>query len=189
MAANWATPITKTPRQRLPKSSSRYSAWVSDFSVSWALCRQRLDDAVFDLNDEQLSWRIYPGALSIAQMVVHVAGVEVSFISQLQGTDLGEEELRLKASATDGVVNDKPFPFSDEELTAERVKHLLSIGRSFVEPVITAPSEDLLGKELVSALGPVITGKAALARLAFHPAYHHGQAYQIRSAPGFPASK
>lgn len=160
---------------------------MSQFSLSWTLSRQRLLDTISDLNDEQLNWRIHDEALSIGQMTVHVAGVEMSFASQLLGAALDEEGKRLKSSATEGVVNDNPFPYSDSELTAGRVQELLSLSKGILEPIITSPSEEILKKEIVSALGPVITGEGAFTRLAFHSAYHQGQAYLIRTAPGFPA--
>lgn len=144
-------------------------------------------DTISDLNDTQMNWRLHDKALSIGQMAVHVAGVEVSFASQLLGAELDEELAKLRRSATAGVVNDLPFPYANSELTTERVLELLEAGRSFLEPVITNPSADLLDKEIVSALGPIITGRGAFTRLAFHPAYHQGQAYLIRMAPGFPA--
>lgn len=159
---------------------------MSDFSKVWTLSRQRLEDAISDLNDVQLRWNIHDGSLSIAQMAVHVAGVEVSFTSQLLGIELDEVGKRLKSAATDGVVNDKPFPFSNSELTAQSVQELLSYAKKLLEPVISEASEEILSKEIVSALGPVITGEGAFTRLAFHPAYHHGQAYLVRTTPGFP---
>ena len=48
------------------------------------------------------------------------------------------------------------------------------------------PTPEQLETKIQSALGPIIDGRGALARLAFHPAYHHGQTYQLKSAPGFP---
>jgi hypothetical protein len=159
---------------------------MTHYANSWALSRQRLLNAVLDLNDAQLSWRIHSKALSIGQMAVHVAGVEVSFSSQLTGRELSSEEKKIKASATDGVVNEKPFPYEDSELTPAKVSEILETGKRWLEPVITDPTPELLSKELVSALGPVITGDGALTRLAFHSAYHEGQAYLIRTAPGFP---
>ena len=146
-----------------------------------------MDDVLTGLNDAQLNWKIHDKALSIAQMLVHVAGVEVSFTAQLLGLELEGEALTLKGAATEGVVNDLPFPFSPEELTAAKVSELLAYGRSLVEPIITNPSPEILAKEIVSALGPIITGEGAFCRLAFHPAYHHGQAYLILTSPGFPS--
>lgn len=119
-------------------------------------------------------------------MAVHVAGVELSFASQLIGKGLSEEEARLKTAATDGVVNDKPFPFTAAELTPAAVAGQLARSKAVVEKVIEEARPDIRSREIVSALGPVITGEGAFARLAFHAAYHQGQAYLIRTSPGFP---
>jgi hypothetical protein len=121
----------------------------------------------------------------LAELAVHVAGVEVSFGSQLIGAELDELQLRLKAAATDGSVNDKPFPFSPEELTPEFVTKAFEIGNAMIQPLIENPTEEIRAKEIVSALGPVINGTGAFARLAYHPGYHQGQAYIIKTAPGF----
>jgi hypothetical protein len=161
---------------------------MSDFAASWNISRQRFVDAVSDLNQEQLAWRIHPGSLTIGEMALHVAGVEVSFISQLLGLDLDLFQGKLRAAATDGVVNELPFPFPNEEITPTTVRSALEIARAMVEPVITQPSDAVRAKEIKSALGPMIDGTGALARLAFHPGYHQGQAHLIRTAPGFPKS-
>lgn len=160
---------------------------MSDFAVSFRLCRTRFEDAVLDLSAEQLNWRMHAGTLTLGEAALHVAGVEVSFLSQLQGESLEGLEARLKAAATDGVVNDKPFPFSPEEITPDLVKDALAIARAKVEAVIDAIPEDLRSKTIVSALGPEIDGTGAFARLAFHPGYHQGQAHLVRTAPGFPS--
>lgn len=160
---------------------------MSDFAVSYRLCRTRFEDAVLDLSAEQLNWRMHAGTLTLGEAALHVAGVEVSFLSQLQGESLEGLEARLKAAATDGVVNDKPFPFSPEEITPDLVKDALAIARAKVEAVIDAIPEDLRSKTIVSALGPEIDGTGAFARLAFHPGYHQGQAHLVRTAPGFPS--
>ena len=159
---------------------------MSQFAISWRLCRGRFVSEVQGLSQEQLNWRIYPGALTIGEMALHVAGVELSFISQLTGLQLTDQQARLKATATEGVVNENPFPFSPAEITPELVVKSLAESESLTEPLIDAPSDEILNKEIVSALGPVITGEGALARFAFHPGYHQGQAYQIKQAPGFP---
>ncbi len=161
---------------------------MTDFAISWNLSRQRFVDEISGLNDEQLRWKPFNGALSIGQMALHLAGVETSFSTQLLGLPLTEEQTRFKAAATDGVVNDKLCPFAEEEITAEFVNHALQQAKELVEPIITEPSDELLTKELKSALGPIITGKGALARFAFHPAYHQGQAYLYKVMPGFPQS-
>ncbi len=161
---------------------------MSDFAASWQLSRQRLIDEVSDLNQEQLNWKIHPNSLSIAEGLMHVAGVEVSFATQLMDTRLDEYTTRLKTAATDGVVNERVFPYSAEEMTLEFILQALEVSKSLVEPVITSPTETILKKEMVSALGPVITGYGALTRLGFHSAYHQGQSHMIRTAPGFPVA-
>lgn len=160
---------------------------MSDFVISWRLCRGRFLDAISSLDAAQLNWRLHPGVLTAGEMALHVAGVEISFASQL--TDQPTEGLpaRLRAAATDGVVNDKPFPFEAGEITPSLVAESMELAREWVQPILEDPSPELLEKEIVSALGPVITGEGALARLAFHPGYHQGQVHLIATAPGFPA--
>ncbi len=124
--------------------------------------------------------------MTLAQMAVHVAGVEVWFASQMLGESLGPEDSRLTLAATDGVVNEKPFPYSDTELTSEFVSQTLQKGRDWVERVIWNPAEEVRRRTVQSALGPVIDGEGALARLGFHAGYHQGQAHILITAPGFP---
>jgi uncharacterized damage-inducible protein DinB len=161
---------------------------MSQFSAAWELSRSRLFDTIKDLSSEQLRWRLHDQSLSIGEMVIHVAGVETSFCSQLAGSDLSPEQLRLKAAATDGVVNDLPFPYSESEITAETVAEAFAEGAKMVKPLIDQPTDEILSKEIVSALGPVITGAGAFTRLSFHAAYHQGQAYLIRTHPDFPTA-
>lgn len=160
---------------------------MSDFAKAWRLSRGRFVDTISNFDHAQLNWRIHPGALTIAQMALHVAGVEVLFGSQLSGFELSGEDLRLKCAATDGVVNELPFPFASEEMTPELVAQKLRVAEAMVEPHLDAPSELAAQKSVVTALGPTVTGDMALARLAFHSAYHQGQAYLIATSPGFPA--
>lgn len=160
---------------------------MSDFAASWRLSRGRFLDAIKDLNTAQLNWRLHPDSLTLGEAALHVAGVEVSFMSQLLDLELDDFGKRLKAAATDGVVNDKPFPFAESEINPELVRNALEMSLGMTEPVITAPTPELLQKEIVSALGPVINGTGALARLGFHAGYHQGQAHLICSAPGFPS--
>lgn len=126
-------------------------------------------------------------SLTIGEAALHVAGVEVSFASQLTDAKLDEFGTRLKAAATDGVVNEKEFPFAASEITMDLVNEALGYSEQLVRPVIESPSEQLLAKEIVSALGPIINGEGALTRLAFHAAYHQGQTYLMRCAPDFPS--
>lgn len=159
---------------------------MSDFAASWSLSRSRFDGALAGLSHEQLNWRLQDGVLTLAQMAVHVAGVEVWFSSQMLGEVLGAEDSRLILAATDGVVNEKPFPYSDSELTPEFVAGALQNGREWVERVMGNPTEEIRRRPVQSALGPVIDGDGALARLGFHAGYHQGQAHIIVTAPGFP---
>jgi len=48
------------------------------FAASYALCRGRFDQELADLTDAQMQWRMYPGSLSIGEMALHLAGVEIS---------------------------------------------------------------------------------------------------------------
>lgn len=159
---------------------------MSDFHVAYGLSRGRFATEVEGLSKEQLNYRLYPGSLTIGEMAIHVAGVEVWFSAQLTGREMSAEEKLIASTATDGVVNDKPFPFSAEEITPQFVAKALALGRSLAEPLIESPSDAIREVQLVSALGPVIDGTGALARMTFHPGYHQGQAYQIKQAPGFP---
>ena len=160
---------------------------MTQFAMAWRLCRGRFVTELEGLSQAQLNWRIYPGALTIGEMAFHVAGVEISFISQLTGIELDSFQERLKSAATEGVVNDAPFPFRPAEITPEAVRQALDLAESMTAPVIDSPSEGLLRKEIKSALGPMITGEGALTRFAFHAGYHQGQACQIKAAPGFPS--
>ena len=159
---------------------------MSQFSVSWKLSRSRFVESLDGLSNAQLNWRLQPSCLTLGESALHVAGVEVSFASQLQDTKLDAIGIRLKAAATDGVVNANPFPFEAEEITADFVNEALGYAEAQVRKMIESPSDTILQKEIVSALGPIINGEGALARLAFHAAYHQGQVYLIRNAPGFP---
>lgn len=159
---------------------------MSQFAISWKLSRGRFVDAIKDLNQEQLNWRLHPGTLTLGEAALHVAGVEVSFVSQLNDSPVDGLAARLKTAATEGVVNDNPFPFTSDEITPELVARSLDLAEQMARPLLENPSQAVLEKEIVSALGPVITGEGALARFAFHPGYHQGQAHLIRTAPGFP---
>jgi len=159
---------------------------MSDFLTTYNLTRARFDGAVTPLNAEQLNFKLHADALSIGQMALHVAGVEVWFCAQLTGTELSGELALLAKAATDGSVNDLPFPYADAEITPEKVAWGLAEGRKVVEALLGNFTEEVRRKELKSALGPIIDGDGAAARLCAHPFYHQGQAYLIATAPGFP---
>jgi hypothetical protein len=159
---------------------------MSAISESWELSRQRFVDTITGLSDEQYRWRLHDKALSIGEMAIHVAGVEFSFGCQLLDKALNEDEQRIRSAATDGVLNDLPFPFKPNEITGALVSESLARAKSLLNPLMSDPTEAVLGREVKSVIGPLITGQGALARLSFHPAYHLGQAYLIKSSPGFP---
>ncbi len=159
---------------------------MSDYLAAWTLSRKRFDDEVLGLNQAQLNWKLYPGALSIGQMALHVAGVEVSFCSQLRGLELSVDDARLKLAATEGCVNDNPFPYPDDEITSEFVAASLAKGRVLAGTLLDENDAVVRSNTIKSALGPMIDGQGAMVRFTFHPAYHQGQAYQIKQAPGFP---
>jgi len=162
-------------------------ARMSDFAETWTLIRGRFDAEVSGLSAAQLNWRLHPDSLTLGEMALHVAGVEISFTHQLTGAPLDAFTTKLKAAATDGSVNDKPFPFAVAEITPDAVQQALALGREVVTPLITNLTPELRARRLISALGPEIDGTGAFARLAYHPGYHQGQAYLIKTAPGFPA--
>lgn len=159
---------------------------MSDFGVTYSISRQRFVDSLQGLSSEGLNWQLHPGVMTIGQMALHVAGVELSFASQLLGQTLDESGERLRRAATDGCVNDLPFPFSPEEITPEFVEAALLRAREMVEPLIQNPTDEIRSVQIKSALGPVIDGTGAFGRLSFHPGYHHGQVHIIRTSPGFP---
>ncbi len=159
---------------------------MSDFGETWRLVRGRFDDAVSGLSEEQLRWRIHPESLTIGEMALHVAGVEISFISQLKGETPEGREGQLKAAATDGVVNSEPFPFILEEINPALVDWALATARAEVEGMVENITPDIRATQIKSALGPIIDGTGAFARLAYHPGYHQGQVHLVKTAPGFP---
>ncbi len=161
---------------------------MSDFAETWTLIRGRFDDAVLGLSHDQLNWRLQPGTLTLGEMALHVAGVEVSFVSQLLGDAVEGELDRVRRASTEGVINDLPFPFSTEEITPELVAWALATAGGMVHGPIHNLTPELRAVQIKSALGPMVDGTGAFARLAYHPGYHQGQAYIIKTAAGFPSS-
>lgn len=159
---------------------------MSDFLQTWTLVRGRFDDAVAGLNQAQLTWRMQSGALTLGEMALHVAGVETSFGFQLRGQTPDGLDARLAAAATDGVVNDRPFPFASDEITPDLVAACLARSRDLIAPLLADP-DAYRSVQVRSALGPIVDGTGAFARLAYHPGYHQGQVHLVRTAPGFPA--
>ena len=165
-----------------------YTDPMTDFYAAWSLSRGRFDAEIEGLTPEQMAWRLYPGSLTIAEAAIHVAGVEAKFGASILGLELDGFLDRVRAAATDGVVNDRPFPFSPQETTPELVVKALSESRALIEPALLDPTPERRAVSMVSALGPVITGEGAMARLGFHAGYHQGQVYLMKNAPGFPAN-
>lgn len=157
-----------------------------DFRAPYELARGRFDEAVLALSAAQLNFRLIPDSLTIGESALHVVAAELSFLSGLLGLDLTDEESRIVRCLKDGVMNDAPFPFTAEEITPELVRHALGLSRDRVISTMASPPAGFEERTVVSAFGPLITGEGAMARLAFHPAYHHGQAYLILSSPDFP---
>lgn len=162
-----------------------YADPMSDFLGAWQLSRGRFLDSFKTMSAAQINWRMHPGTLTIAEMALHVAGVEVSFSSQLTGADLDPAQARLKSAATEGVVNENPFPYRVEEMTPEAVAEAMALGEAAIRPLLENPGP-YRDKPLKSALGPMIDGNGAFARLCFHAGYHQGQVHFIATAPGFP---
>jgi hypothetical protein len=160
---------------------------VSDFFDTWDLTRKRFVKEIDGLTAEQLNWRIHPKALTIGESALHTFGVEVSFISQLTGASLDEFGAKIKSCSVDGVINDNPFPFTSSDIDPEVVAKAERFAFSLVEPVITDLTDEIRATSLKSALGPMIDGTGAMARLAYHPGYHQGQVHMIKTAPGFPS--
>lgn len=159
---------------------------MSDFALSWRLSRDRFVEEIKGMNAEQLNWKLHPNSLSIGEMAFHVAGIEVRFIHQLTGLPLDDYLSKVASTATEGVVNDHPFPFSESEITSESVANALAKSKALVEPIIEEASPEVRQAKAKSVLGPDITGDGAFARFGFHAGYHHGQAYLIKTSPGFP---
>jgi len=159
---------------------------VSDFAAPWELSRSRFIAEFSGLRQDQLDWSPASGVLSIGQMAAHVAGVEAYFSRQLRDLTLEPGLRRVEMSAVDGVVNDKAFPFEAGELTVDGLLGVFAETEALVRPMMDDPAS-IANKSLVSALGPVIDGRGALTRLAFHPAYHQGQAYLLKQLPGYPS--
>lgn len=159
---------------------------MSDFAATYRLTRARFDDSVAGLNHAQLNFRLHPDTLTIGEMALHVAGVEFFVIGQLLEKTFDEPTERLRKCARDGALNDNPFPYSPEEITTELVQWAIIEGRALTEKTMSQITPEMRAKEIISALGPVMDGVGAFARLSFHPGYHHGQIWMIKTSPAYP---
>lgn len=160
---------------------------MSDFHSAWALSRGRYLDEIDGLSAAQLNFRLYPGALTIGEAALHVAGIEVRLAAMIDDLALDPFLERVRAAATEGLVDDRPFPFSPEEITPDLVRRALEASRVVWEPIVLDPTPARRAARCFSSQGLAIDGEGAMRRLTFHAGYHQGQAYQIKNAPGFPA--
>ncbi|GIV03104.1 MAG: hypothetical protein KatS3mg015_1934 [Fimbriimonadales bacterium] len=164
-------------------------AAMTEFAEVWLFTRERLAGAWEDLDDRQLRWRPWRDAHSIAQMLAHVAGSEHYLGCRILGRDphTTPEDQRLdRAVIASFIEEQEPFPFSDEELTKSFLSRLLDRSAAIAREAIANPTMEQLQREFRSPLGPTITGRQALWRMAQHAAYHTGQIWIYRMSPEFP---
>lgn len=158
---------------------------VNGFVETWNLTRGRFSDSFAGWSHDQLHFRCFPDSMTAAEMALHVAGVEVRFSSDLLQIPLTESQKRLANCATDGSLNDNPFPFSKEEMTADFIRESLELSAEFAKKLFEADPH-VYEREIKSALGPMINGYGAMARIAFHSGYHGAQVYMTKCSPDFP---
>lgn len=160
---------------------------MSDFIATYEITRGRFTDAITKLSHAQLNFRQNPNTLTAAEMALHVAGIEVSYASQLFESNLNAEDELLARCATEGSINDLPFPVPAEELTPDRVAKDLERGRAAAMSLFESADPNIRAKVVPSALGPLMNGQGAMARLCSHAFYHLGQVYMIAQSPDYPA--
>ncbi|MCH7905192.1 MAG: DinB family protein [Armatimonadetes bacterium] len=158
---------------------------MSGFSATYELTRARMVQAIDGLSDEQLRWRPHKDALSVFEMLMHVAGGDTFFFLRLQEREGDDFEKRLERCARDKVINDEPFPFSDDEASMGLLVRALDHTYAILGPMLREP-EEWLDKEIETPLGPVDGASGIFARIAQHPAYHTGQVWLYRFDPRFP---
>ncbi|MGE0001012.1 MAG: DinB family protein [Fimbriimonadaceae bacterium] len=156
----------------------------------WYFTRQRLDQSIEELSEEQAAWRPYPGAHSIVEMVYHIAGAEHWMATRLLGLEpeATERDAKIDRSVRASFITDDPFPFSPGECSLADARLALDETAPLAERVLREPGPDILEKPLETPLGPVVPGVGGLWRIAQHAAYHTGQIWTYRSLPGFPTS-
>ncbi|MBN8689608.1 MAG: hypothetical protein J0L72_02320 [Armatimonadetes bacterium] len=152
---------------------------MTDFLTTYRLTRQRFDDLVRSFPEQHFHHRIVAETLTMAEMAMHVAGVEIYVITSLLVRETNEWEKRMIGCAFNGVVNNNPFPFSESEMTRESMLNALDEARKLTESVMSSGDDSIRRREIKSVLGPMIDGDGAMARLCAHPFYHQGQGYLI----------
>lgn len=162
---------------------------MNGFLLIWEFTRERLEQAWSDLTPEQLHWRMNDEAMTIAEMLLHIASAEHYMGHRMRGEDprATAADEQLDRAVTDSFLNDLPYPFSKEEMTKEFIHRTLAKTAAEVRPVIEKLDKEMLERRFISPLGPEIDGLGGLQRICQHSAYHTGQIWQIRLSPGFPA--
>jgi uncharacterized damage-inducible protein DinB len=160
---------------------------MSELLAIWRFTRTRLAQAIEELTDAQLNWRIFEGAHSIAEYLYHVAGVELYWAHYLGAWQPNDEfEAGVLACTCDSFLNERPFPLSQSLCNAADVKRALVLAYERFAPLIESPTPEQLAKPVRSPIGDPITGREGLIRVAQHAAYHTGQIWLMRMHPAFP---
>ncbi|MBS1722187.1 MAG: DinB family protein [Armatimonadetes bacterium] len=162
---------------------------MSPYAEVWKFTRERLAPAYQDLSPRQLCWRPHASAMTIGEMLYHVAGAEHWFGKRLQGEDPYSTEMdaRIDKSVRAQFINEDPFPFSEEDMTVEQIDAALRHTENLVRPLLEDPSHEALTRMVETPLGPTVEGVGGLWRIAQHAAYHTGQIWAYRQRPDFPA--
>ncbi|HRJ26036.1 MAG TPA: DinB family protein [Fimbriimonadaceae bacterium] len=150
----------------------------------WHFTRTRLAGALEDLTPAQWEWRMHPEAHTIAEIVMHLAGAEHYWAIRLGSVDRDE---KLEAAVWDAFIREGKFPYGPDERTQPIAMAALERTGRDLAPIIENPTPEILHQAITSPYGDPIDGAEGLRRIAQHAAYHTGQIWMIRMAPGFPA--
>ena len=163
---------------------------MTQFAEVWQFTRSRLAFAIEGLSAEQLSWRLYPEAHNIFEIVYHLAGCEHYWAARLAGQEPASSQFEglLEAAVLEGFLREGVGgPFRDPKyLTAEALDEALAYVAAELRPIIENPSQAQLEMNLTSPIGDPVSGQEGLARLSQHAGYHTGQIWLIRMSPRFP---
>ncbi len=160
------------------------------YAEVWNFTRARLAEAIEGLSEEQLSWRLYPEAHTIFEMVYHVAGVEHYWSSRMTGRDPAatDFEALLDLAVHGGFLREGVGgPFREAKyLTAAALDQAIAFTGERVRLIMENPTEAQLAMVLESPVGDSVTGAQGLARLSQHASYHTGQIWLASMSPRFP---
>lgn len=164
---------------------------MTEFAEVWHFTRFRLAQAIEGLSPEQVTWRLYPEAHNIAEIVYHIAGCEHYWAARMTGRDPAatDFEALLDLAVHEGFLREGVGgPFREaRDLNIEALEKALAFTGAKLRPVIEGPTGAQLAMQMVSPIGNEVTGAEGLARLSQHAGYHTGQIWMIRMSPGFPA--